>query len=742
MKKTSVSIDLGGQIITLEAGLAPQADGSITAIWGETVVLATVVTGSNAKDLDYFPLQVEYREKHYAGGVISSSRFVKREGRPSDNEILTARLIDRSIRPLFPDGFRNEVQVAVSPLSIDEEHEPEILSLIASSAALAISSLPWDGPIGALRLGQDKDGNILINPTNTQKQSSKLDLVISATKDSITMVEAGASQVSEKDILTALDTAADGLAKITQGIVDLAAAVGKTKLVVTSPKPSPELVSFIQGKVKIDDLLEQEKTLGGAGLYSYIAEIAKNIADENKDADRAQIKSIIENLLKKHIRKLVLDKNIRFDKRKPDQIRSITSEVGVLPRTHGSAIFRRGLTHALSIVTLASTSREQLIEGMKGEENKRYIHHYNMPGYSTGEPGRYGFPGRREIGHGALAERALFPVIPEETDFPYTVRVVSEILSSNGSTSQASVCGSTLALMDAGVPIKKPVAGIAMGLITDSDKYITLSDITGLEDATGDMDFKVAGTRDGITALQMDVKVGGITTKILKEALEQARIGRLYILEKMLESLDKPREKISKYAPRIVNVTIDPEKIGEIIGPGGRIIKKLQADYAVEIDIDDSGMVNISGHDQEKVSQVVEIVKGIVAEAEVGKSYEGTVTRVEPYGAFVEILPGKNGLAHVSRLSTEYVKDANDVVKVGDKVTAYVTEVDSQGRINISLLKPGQKSATPDRPRNSSRPPRLGLRSQDGYSDRRPSRPHPHNNNSKTVFTRRFNDHR
>jgi len=742
MKKTSVSIDLGGQIITLEAGLAPQADGSVTAIWGETVVLATVVTGSNAKDLDYFPLQVEYREKHYAGGVISSSRFVKREGRPSDNEILTARLIDRSIRPLFPDGFRNEVQVAVSPLSIDEEHEPEILSLIASSAALAISSLPWDGPIGALRLGQDKDGNILINPTNTQKQSSKLDLVISATKDSITMVEAGASQVSEKDILTALDTAADGLAKITQGIVDLAAAVGKTKLVVTSPKPSPELVSFIQGKVKIDDLLEQGKTLGGAGLYSYIAEIAKNIADENKDADRAQIKSIIENLLKKHIRKLVLDKNIRFDKRKPDQIRSITSEVGVLPRTHGSAIFRRGLTHALSIVTLASTSREQLIEGMKGEENKRYIHHYNMPGYSTGEPGRYGFPGRREIGHGALAERALFPVIPEETDFPYTVRVVSEILSSNGSTSQASVCGSTLALMDAGVPIKKPVAGIAMGLITDSDKYITLSDITGLEDATGDMDFKVAGTRDGITALQMDVKVGGITTKILKEALEQARIGRLYILEKMLESLDKPREKISKYAPRIVNVTIDPEKIGEIIGPGGRIIKKLQADYAVEIDIDDSGMVNISGHDQEKVSQVVEIVKGIVAEAEVGKSYEGTVTRVEPYGAFVEILPGKNGLAHVSRLSTEYVKDANDVVKVGDKVTAYVTEVDSQGRINISLLKPGQKSATPDRPRNSSRPPRLGLRSQDGYSDRRPSRPHPHNNNSKTVFTRRFNDHR
>ncbi len=685
MNNHKVNLKLNDQQITIETGIfAPQANGAVTVKCGDTMVLATVVTGSPREGIDYFPLQVEYREKHYAGGIISSSRFVKREGRPSDNEILTSRLIDRSIRPLFPDGYMDEVQVVVNPLSIDGQHEPEILGIIATSAALAISDVPWDGPVGAIRVGLDKNSKFIINPTNDQKEGSLLDMVVSGSADSIAMVEANSNEVTETQVLEALKTSQVSLGKIVKAIQELVSLVKPKKMTVKIKEIDPEITKVINKEVA--DFLEiarAEATKTGGRK-----EVIQAILEKNPDLDSKDVVKVFDDLSKKAIRKQTLEKGIRPDGRKPDEIRPINCQVGLIPRVHGSGFFQRGLTHVLSIVTLASPDKEQLIDGMKGQSTHRYIHHYNFPGFSVGEPSRVGYPGRREVGHGALAERALFPMIPESSEFPYTIRVVSEVMSGNGSTSQASVCGSTLSLMDAGVPLKKPVAGIAMGLVTDgSGKHVTLSDITGLEDYTGDMDFKVAGTHDGITAIQMDIKINGVTADLLGKALEQARVGRIHILEKMVAVIDKPRKEISPFAPHIKTITINPEKIGEIIGPGGKIIRQLQSDFEVDINVEDSGEVNITGASNKQVDKALEYIKGLTSEPEVGKIYSGIVTRVESYGAFIDFMPGKSGLIHISKIASGYLGDINTVVKVGDTIEVKLQEIDDQGRLNLVPTK-------------------------------------------------------
>ncbi len=712
MKNKSTTIDLDGKKIIIETGLfGAQAAGAVTVRCGDTMVLATVVCGGIKEGLDYFPLQVEYREKFYAGGVIAGSRYVKRESKPSDNEVLTSRLTDRSIRPLFPANFYEEVQVVISPLSYDGENEPEILGIIGTSAALSLSEIPWMGPIGAVRVGLSSDGKYLVNPTVSQKTTSRLDLVVSGGTGSIAMVEAGANEVSEAEVLEGLKFGQKHIETIITAIKEFSID-GKTKKVVPPEVFNPEWVKLVEKNVNVAALLEESKTVGGEGLK--LNPIVDGLMANNPDINRIELIRIIDKAIKDHVRKQVLDKKIRFDGRKTDEIREIKVQVGIIPRVHGTGFFQRGLTHALSIVTLGSPASEQLIEGMKGEETRRYLHHYNMPGYATGEPGRIGAPNRRETGHGALAERALMPMIPSQAEFPYTIRVVTEIMSGNGSTSQASVCGSTLALMDAGVPIKKPVAGIAMGLITDlaSPKagekmnYVTLSDIAGIEDHLGDMDFKVAGTRDGVTAIQMDVKVPGVTAQILGQALEQANTGRLFILDKMTAVIDKPRESVSQFAPKVASVKIPPDKIGELIGPGGKMIRQIQTDHDVEINVEEDGNVTITGMDENKVKQAQAFITGMMATAEIGKIYTGMVTRVEPYGAFVEILPGKDGLVHVSRMSTQYVADANDLVHVGDTVQVKCYEVDPQGRINLTMLLEGETPVGRPREDRGDRGPR------------------------------------
>jgi len=720
MKKHQVDFKLNNHQITLETGVfAPQANGAVTAKCGDTLVLATVVTGTPREDIDYFPLQVEYREKHYAGGVISSSRFIKREGRPSDNEILTSRLIDRSVRPLFPEGYMDQVQIVVNPLSIDEEHEPEILGIIAASAALAISDIPWQGPLGAVRVGLDNESEFLINPTREEKETSSLDMVVSGSGDSIAMVEAGSNEVTEDQILQALKTSQSHLGTIVDAIDKLISSVKPKKKTFKSPQVNPEITKVIKKAVP-DFLAIAKAEVTKTGDRS---EIINAIIEDNPDLDPKHIGKIFDNLSKEAIRKQTLEKGIRPDGRKPEEIRPISCQVGLIPRVHGSGYFQRGLTHVLSIVTLASPDKEQLVEGMKGQTTHRYLHHYNMPGFSVGEPSRIGYPGRREIGHGALAERALLPMIPDNGDFPYTIRVVSEVMSGNGSTSQGSICGSTLSLMDAGVPIKKPVAGIAMGLVTDGQgKYVTLSDIAGLEDHTGDMDFKVAGTKDGITAIQMDIKIKGVTADLLGEALEQAKTGRLHILDKMLAVIDKPRKDISPFAPHIKSLTINPEKIGEVIGPGGKMIRQLQNDYQVDINVEDDGQVSISGLSDDQVNQALQYIEGLTSEPEVSQIYQGKVTRVESYGAFVEFMPGKTGLIHISKIASGYLGDINTVVKVGDSIEVKLQEIDDQGRLNLVPTKPFQGSST--------------LPSSRRQSDSKRERP-----NSKPTY-KRFKDHR
>jgi len=684
-------IDIAGRKLTLETGeLAPQASAAILASYGETVVLATAVAQEAAQTIDYFPLSVEYEEKLYAGGKISTSRFIKRENRPTEVATLTARLIDRSIRPLFAKDYQEEVQVIITVLSVDQQNDPAIVSLVAASAALSISDIPWNGPIAAVRVGM-QDGRLIANPTEEQKQLSTLDLVAVIRQEEIVMVEAAANEVEEKDITAALKFAKDQSKPIIKLIEELVKEAGKPKKSYKSQKvdekTQEEVKKFIKANLMKD--FQKEASQDENWFSDSLKLLEGEFIKEESEISGRILANILEEEVAAYLRDQILVHKKRPDGRSPDDIRDITIKVGVLPRTHGSAIFQRGKTQALSIVTLGSPALEQLIEGMDREETKRYMHHYNFPPFSVGETGRRGAPGRREIGHGALAEKAVLPVIPKGENFPYTIRIVTEILSSAGSTSMASACGSTLALMDAGVPIKEPVAGISIGLITqkgDKSKYVTITDIAYQEDSQGDMDFKVAGTKNGVTAIQMDIKLDGIPISILEVALEKAKIARNKILAKILETMPTHRKQLSKHAPTVILVKIDPSKIGDVIGSGGRTINKIIAETGAAIDINDEGTVTITSKDNEACKKAAEMVEAIVKEFTPGEVYVGKVKRILPFGAMVEIVPGKEGLVHISQLAPYRVKTVEDVVSIGQEVKVRVSEIDDQGRVNLSMI--------------------------------------------------------
>jgi len=725
MKKIEKSIELGGRKLTITGGhVAGQATSAVMASYGETVVLVTIVASELKEDIGYFPLHVEYRERLYAGGRIKGSRWVKREGRPSDDEILTARLIDRSIRPLFPKEYKKEVQIIITVLSLDGENSPDVASAVATSVALTASTIPWQGPVGTVKVGM-KDNKFIINPVDSENQEPEMELIVSGTDESVVMIEAAAQEAQEDKILEGISLAQKEIKKIIKFVNDFAKEVDSKKEKLEKEKTDSSLEKKVKQLTKdmMQDLIKKMAT-GKAGRADY--QEAKSALIDSLGEDGIKAIKIFEELVKSEIRKKILSGK-RPDGRKPDEIRKLSAQVGILPRTHGSAIFQRGQTQALTVATLGSSALEQLIESALGEETKRYIHHYSMPPYSIGETGRLGWPARREVGHGALAEKALLPVIPSEEKFPYTVRLVSETLSSNGSSSMAAVCGSTLSLMDAGVPIEAPVAGIAMGLIIESEKkFVVLSDITGLEDENGDMDFKVAGTEKGVTALQMDVKTLRLTNPILKEALEQAKKGRAEILKAILSTIDKPHSKVSAHAPKIKVIKIDQEKIGEIIGPGGRIIKKIIADTGAQVDVEDDGAVSISGSTEEKVAAAVERIEALTKEVKPGEIYEGEVKRIQSFGVFVEILPGKEGMVHVSDMSQDFVKDPSELVSVGDKTKVRVKEIDNLGRINLSMLLDGDKERDkrdrrPDR--GERRPDRGNRRSFDRRSRGRSASP-------------------
>ena len=691
MKKIEKSIDLGGRKLTLSTGqLAQHASSAVLATHGETVVLATVVAAELKESIGYFPLFVEYQKKLFAGGRIKGSRWVKRDGRPTDEDVLVARLIDRSIRPLFPKNYKNEVQVIVTVLSVDLESTPDMVAGLAVSAALASSSIPWDGPVSMLKAGL-KDDKFIINPVSSDLKTSEMELVTSVTKDAIVMIEAKGNEVSEKKMIEGIEFIQKESKKVIALIDDFAKAVGRKKEVLLEDKKDVVLEKKIEklGGDKIKDLIKNMSVMKAG--YSDFNAAKKAIMDTADETEKEKYGEIFEKLFTTEVKKMILAGK-RPDGRKPEELRDLSAEVGVLPRTHGSALFNRGQTQALSVATLGSASLEQLMESAEGEESKRYIHHYSMPPFSVGETGRVGFPSRREVGHGALAENALLPVIPSKEDFPYTIYVATEILGSNGSSSMASTCGSTLSLMDAGVPIKAPVAGIAMGLVIESEKKnVILTDIVGMEDGNGDMDFKVAGTKEGITALQLDVKTLKLTASILEKAFKQAKEARLKILEVMMKALSESREKVSIHAPKIKVIKIDPAKIGEIIGPGGKMIRKIIAQTGAQVDVEDDGSVSLSGTKEEEVAAAIEMIEGLTKEVAAGEIYEGEVKRLQQFGAFVEVLPGKDGLVHVSDMSKDFVKDPADIVKVGDKVQVRVKEIDNLGRINLSMLLDGDK---------------------------------------------------
>ncbi|MEK7550617.1 MAG: polyribonucleotide nucleotidyltransferase [Patescibacteria group bacterium] len=694
MKKIEKSIELGGRTLTLTTGeLAQQAAGAVMARHGDTVVLATVASAPLKIELDYFPLTLEYQEKLYAGGRIKGSRWVKREGRPTDEEILSARLIDRSIRPLFPKTYKREVQVIITVLSVDMESDPSILSAIAASAAIHISNLPWKGPVAPLTVGL-VDGKYLVNPTAKDLEASSMDLTVSCTKDAILMVEAGAREVTEEEIIKGVEFAVKESKAVLKLIEDMAKEVGVEREVYKEEKPSAELESQVKKLVgnKIEDLVKNMAFHEGpTGEYAEFVDAVKS--NFEKDEDKKFVLDIVDHLKKDFIREQILKKGKRPDGRKLTEIRELSGQVGYLPRVHGSALFKRGQTHVLSVATLGASKLGQLLESAEGEVEKHYMHQYNMAPFASGETGRVGNPGRREIGHGALAERALIPVIPSIEEFPYAIRVVSEVMSSNGSTSMASVCGSTLSLMDAGVPIKSPVAGIAMGLIfgdkampAGRQEYAVLSDIMGIEDFNGDMDFKVAGTSKGITALQLDVKTLNLTSEILREALIQSKDARAKVMKSITDILKAPRAEVSVFAPKIKVVKIPADRIGEFVGPGGKAIKKLIADTGAQIEVNDDGGVSISAIDESAIAKAVTWVEGFAKVVGAGEVYEGTVARVLNFGAFVEILPGKEGMVHVSDMGQEgFVATAESVVKVGDKIQVRVKEIDDMGRINLSM---------------------------------------------------------
>jgi len=696
MKKNKETLKLGSKEINFEiGGLALQANGSIVVSCGGTVILATAVASSRQSDLDYFPLQVEYVERLYAGGRIKGSRWVKREGKPTDEVITKARLIDRCIRPLFPKEFKHEVQVVVTILSLDHENDPSDLGLLAVAAALHISNIPWYGPIGAVRVGT-KDDVFLVNPLKKEKESSSLDLIVADSKDGVMMLEGAGEQISEEKFFEAIAFASEYGKTIREFLDKLREKYGQPKMKYETPaleESSIQQIDKIVGS-KINSLINELCSDGKreeevsqemfSNLDLWTEEVKAVLGEEIKGQF---IKEVINKLFKKALRKSILAGK-RIGDRKINEIRPLVASVSLLPRTHGSATFQRGLTKTLSVVTLGTPSLKQLIENAEGEETKRYMHHYFMPPYSVGETGRMGWPKRREVGHGALAEKALLPVIPSEDKFPYAIRVVSEIVSSNGSTSMASVCGSTLSLMDAGVPISAPVAGISVGLIKEGDKSVLLTDIAGVEDFNGDMDFKVAGTEKGITAVQVDIKTSGLSMEVIKEALEKAKEARGQILAVMTKAISEPRKNVSQYAPKVSLLHIAPEEIGGVIGPGGKIIRKMIEKSGCDINIEDDGTVSVSGIDQKMVDGVIDEIKAMTREIKMGEKFTGVVKRLQQFGAFIEFLPGKEGLVHISKLGSGFIRHPRDVLKMGEKVDVEVIKVDEMGRIDLGLTKP------------------------------------------------------
>lgn len=677
-------MDLAGRTLTIETGeLAKQAGGAALVRYGDTVVLVTATASKEAKDIDFFPLTVDYEEKMYAVGRIPGG-FVKREGRPPETAILHSRLIDRPIRPLFDKGCRNEVHVCATVLSVDQDNAPEICGMIGASAALALSDIPWAGPIAGVRIGR-VNGSFVINPTVAQLEATDLNVVVAGTKDAILMVEGGAQEVAEDVLLDAIMTAHEEIKRIVSFQEEMVAVAGKEKRVLPTHTLDEDVLAAV--KEYAHDALDkavrcadkQQRDAQQDEVYADTRVHFEEIYPDNMD----DVNMALEKMTKEIVRHMITVEKIRPDGRQLDEVRPISVRVGVLPRTHGSGLFTRGQTQVLNICTLAPLSEKQTIDGIGIETEKRYIHHYNFPSYSVGEARSSRGPGRREIGHGALAERALLAVLPSEEEFPYAMRLVSEVLESNGSSSMASVCGSTLSLMDAGVPIKAPVAGIAMGLVTQGEHYTILTDIQGMEDALGDMDFKVAGTAKGVTAIQMDIKISGLSREILKEALEQAHKGRMHIMGKMLAVIDAPRDNMSPWAPRIITMNIDPDKIRDVIGQGGKVIRGIIEETGAKIDIEDDGTIFIAAVEEAAANKAIEIITNLTKEVEVGEVYLGKVTRLMNFGAFVEVLPGKEGLVHISKLAKERVENVEDVVNVGDEIMVKVIEIDKQGRINL-----------------------------------------------------------
>jgi polyribonucleotide nucleotidyltransferase len=681
------SLDWAGRKLTVEIGqLAKQANGAALVRYGDTVVLSTATASKEPKNLDFFPLTVNYEERLYAVGKIPGG-FIKREGRPSEKAILASRLIDRPIRPLFADGFRNDVQVVSMVMSVDQNCSSEMAAMFGSSLALCVSDIPFGGPIAGVSVGRI-DGEFIINPSVDQAEKSDISLVVAGTKDAINMVEAGAEEVPEEIMLEAIMFGHEEIKRLIAFQEEIAAEIGKEKMEVVLYQVDQDLEAEVRGiceKDMIAAIQVQEKHAREAAIKAVKEEItAKYEAEEADDDKLKQIKQILDKIVKAEVRRLITEDKVRPDGRGLDVIRPLSSEVDLLPRTHGSGLFTRGQTQALSICTLGALGDVQILDGLGIEEEKRFMHHYNFPNFSVGETGPIRGPGRREIGHGALGERALEPIIPSEKDFPYTIRLVSEVLESNGSTSQASICASTLAMMDAGVPIKAPVAGIAMGLIKSGEHYSILTDIQGMEDHLGDMDFKVAGTSKGVTALQMDIKIEGLSREILEEALQQAKKGRMQILDSMLSTIEQPRKELSEYAPKILMMSINPDKIRDVIGPSGKQINKIIEETGVKIDIEQDGTVFISSVDEAMNQKAKKIIEDIVREVEVGQMYLGKVKRIEKFGAFVEIFSGKDGLVHISELAEERVGKVEDVVSIGDELLVKVTEIDKQGRVNLS----------------------------------------------------------
>jgi polyribonucleotide nucleotidyltransferase len=738
---STVSADVAGRTLSLETGLlAEQAGGAVVIRYGDTMLLVTATGSQNAReDIDFFPLSVDYEEKMYAAGKIPGG-FIKREGRPTENAVLAARLTDRPLRPLFPKGYRAEVQIVSTVMSADQENDPDILSIIGASAALMLSPIPFDGPVGAVRVGL-VDDQIVINPLTSQLGDSGLDMVVAGTADAIMMVEGEASQVSEETLVTGIERAHEEIRRIVSMQEELRGAAGKEKWSFAPPAENEQLIADLQaylGDTIRAAVRNPDKVVRLEGTNELRQQTLDHFANPENGSEPVysgkDVGASFDKLLKQEVRSGILENGTRPDGRSPEEIRPIWSRVGYLPRAHGSAIFTRGQTQVVTVVTLGSTAEEQRLDSIGPEDSKRYIHHYNFPPFSVGEVRRMFGPSRRDIGHGALAERALLPVIPNEDDFPYTMRLVSEVVSSNGSTSMASVCGSTMALMDAGVPISAPVAGVAMGLVTDNEsgRYTVLSDIQGMEDALGDMDFKVAGTEKGVTAIQMDIKVKGITPAIMREALAQAHTGRQHILGKMLETITTPRQELSEYAPRVTKIKINPEKIGAVIGPGGKMIRSLQDETGTKIEIQDDGTVSIASIDPAGAERALEKIRGLTQEIrlEKGDIHTGKIVSIMPYGAFVELFPGRDGLVHISELSDDpaiRVNKVEDMFQVGDEITVMVIEVAPNGKVSLSR----RAALTGEIPEERPRPQRRefdrgggggGRREGGGYRDRGPRR--------------------